>query len=153
MASGRRTNTRRDLPASYLALVRRFPLRPINSEAALDAATAVINELLDRHELDAAEEDYLDVLSDLVERYEDSHHAIGGVSEEEMFRFLIEQKDVTQAAVARETGIAESTISAVLAGKRTLSHSHIIALARYFHVSPRVFYGEKEALKKVARSS
>src|ERR1700726_4488105 len=60
-----------------LALIRRFPLRPIRSEAELDRATAVINTLLDRAKLDAAEDDYLDVLSNLVEHYEDKHHAIG----------------------------------------------------------------------------
>ena len=32
-------------PASYLRLIRRFPLRPIQSEAELDRATAVMNEL------------------------------------------------------------------------------------------------------------
>src|SRR4029077_9477035 len=70
-------NSRRPAPppASYLALIRRFPLRPIASEAELDRATAVMNSLLDR-DLDPAEDDYLDVLSDLVERYEDQHHPI-----------------------------------------------------------------------------
>ena len=51
------------LTASYLALIRRFP-PPIHSEAELERATAVINSLVDPDKLDAAEEDYLDVLSD-----------------------------------------------------------------------------------------
>ena len=40
------------------------------------------------------------------------------------------------AAGAEITG---STISAVLAGKRGLNRKHIMALARYFSVSPAVF--------------
>src|SRR5438876_12300023 len=83
------------LTSSYLELIRRFPLLPIESEAELDQATAVMNSLLDR-DLDPAEDDYLDVLSDLVERYEDKHYPIEDVSEEEMVEFLIEQKGVTQ---------------------------------------------------------
>src|SRR5438309_11620 len=100
------------LPASYMALIRRFPLRPIRSEAELDRATALMNLLLDRDDLDTAEADYLDVLSDLMERYEDQHHPIEDVAEPEMVRFLIDQRGVKQAEVARATGIAESTVSA-----------------------------------------
>ena len=52
MANGKTIN--RKLTGSYLALIRRFPLRPITSESELDQATALINELLDRDRLDAA---------------------------------------------------------------------------------------------------
>src|SRR5437899_6952002 len=76
----------------YLDLVRQFPLRPIRSETELDRAIAMINSLLDRDQLSPAEEDYLDVLGDLVERYEDHAHPIPDVSDEEMLRFLIDQK-------------------------------------------------------------
>ncbi len=126
-------------PASYLALIRRFPLRPIQAEAELDAAIALVNELLDRDDLDAAEQDYLDVLGDLIERYEAKAHPVPAVPEAEMLAFLIEQKGVKQVAVSRGTGIAESTISATLAGKRRLTRGQITKLARYFHVSPGLF--------------
>ena len=56
-----------------------------------------------------------------------------------MIRFLIEAKQVTQSQVAAGTGIAESTVSAVLAGKRKLNRNHIGKLAKYFHVSTAVF--------------
>jgi HTH-type transcriptional regulator/antitoxin HigA len=36
-------------------------------------------------------------------------------------------------------GIAVSTISEILAGKRGLNRKHIEALARYFHIEPSVF--------------
>ena len=123
----------------YLDLVRTLPLRPIRDEAGLDRAIAMVDSLIDREDLDPGEQDYLDVLSDLVEKYEAEHHRPPAVSEAEMLRHLIEARDVTQARVAGETGIAESTISAILAGKRRLSRNHVAALARYFKVSPAVF--------------
>ena len=46
---------------------------------------------------------------------------------------------VQQARVSAETGIAVSTVSEILAGKRGLSRKHIEALARYFRVSPSLF--------------
>ena len=58
----------------YFELVRRFPLRPIRSERELDNAIAVIDDLIARLARSAEADDYLDVLSDLVEKYESEHH-------------------------------------------------------------------------------
>jgi HTH-type transcriptional regulator/antitoxin HigA len=126
----------------YLELVRQFPLRPLRSEADLDAAVAVIDRLIDRPRLTAAEQDYLDVLSDQVEAYEDEMVPIRPVGDAELLRFLIEQKNVTQAEAASGAGIAESTMSEVLAGKRKLNRAQIAKLARYFHVEPGAFLSE-----------
>jgi HTH-type transcriptional regulator/antitoxin HigA len=144
LANGKTIDRRRkrsSAPASYLALIRRFPLRPIRSEAELDQATAVVNALLDRDHLYPAEEDYLDVLSDLVERYEDKHHPIptDDLTDAEMLEFLIDAKGATQTEAARGSGIAVSTISEILAGKRRLTRAQIEKLATYFHISPAVF--------------
>ena len=67
-----------------------------------------------------------------------------------MLRHLIEARKTTQARVAAEAGIAESTISAVLAGKRGLSRKHIEALARHFKVNPAVFISVPIVLGVVA---
>lgn len=141
MAKTRAHDGARARPAadSYFELVRRFPLRPIRSEEELDQAVAVIDSLIDRGELDPDEDDYLDVLGDLVRRYETENHPLPAVSDADMLRHLIEARETTQARVASETGIAESTVSEILAGKRGLSRRHIEALARHFHVSPAVF--------------
>ena len=141
MATSRTTTRTGQATDNYLKLVRRCPLRPIRSEAEIDRAAAMIDSLLDRGQLDSAEEDYLDVLSDLVEQYENQAYAIetDDLSDAEMLRHLIEAKGVTQAEVARAAGIAESTISEVLAGKRALNRVQIGKLARYFCVNPGVF--------------
>lgn len=128
---------------TYLSLIRRFPLRPIRSEGELDEAIAVIDALVVEEPLKAAAADYLAVLSDLVEQYEAEVHPIAPASDAEMLRHLLDAQAVTQTEVAQATGIVESTISAVLAGKRHLTREHIGKLARYFHVSPNVFaFGE-----------
>jgi HTH-type transcriptional regulator / antitoxin HigA len=75
----------------------------------------------------------------LVEKYEEEHDAMPPVSGAEMLRFLIESQATRQTEVATETGIAESTISEILAGKREMNRKHIEALARHFHVNPKVF--------------
>ena len=123
----------------YLQLVQRFPLRPLRTDADLDAAVNVVDELLDRDKLTAAEQDYLDVLSDLVEAYENEAVPMKAVGDADMLRFLIEQRGVTQAELAKQSRIVESTISEVLAGKRKLNRAQIGKLARFFYVAPGVF--------------
>ena len=123
----------------YLELVRSFPLRPLRSDQDLERAIVVINSLIDRKTLSPGEEDYLDVLGDLVEKYETEHHPMPPVSDADMLRHLIESRGTTQAEVAAEAGIAESTISEILTGKRGMNRRHIEALARHFKVNPAVF--------------
>jgi HTH-type transcriptional regulator/antitoxin HigA len=136
MKTKRKPANRQDL---YLELVQRVPLRPIRGEEELDRAIAMVDELIDRDDLVVEERDYLDVLSDLIERYELEAHPMEPVTDAAMLAHLIEAKRVTQAVVARETGIAESTVSEVLAGRRTLTRSHIGKLSAYFHVGPTAF--------------
>jgi HTH-type transcriptional regulator/antitoxin HigA len=123
----------------YLELVRRFPLRPLRTDADLDAAVSIIDSLIDQDDLSAPEQDYLDVLSDLVEAYDAEAVPMTPVGDADMLRFLIEQKGVTQYETAAGAGIAESTISEVLSGKRKLNRTQIGKLARYFHIEPGAF--------------
>jgi HTH-type transcriptional regulator/antitoxin HigA len=126
----------------YLKLVRAFPLRPIRTDTELDCAIEVIDSLIARDDLDQGQEDYLDVLGDLVHKYEADHEPIAAVSDADMVRFLLESSDMAQAELAKQSGVAESTISEILAGKRKLSRRHIAGLSRVFHVSPAVFFPE-----------
>ena len=123
----------------YLELVVQFPLRPIHTEEELDRAIRMIDTLIDREHLRTEEKDYLDVLSDLVEHYEAVHHAIPPLPDGDLLSYLIEAKGVTQIEVANESGIARSTISEVIAGRRKLSRGQINKLARYFGVEPGAF--------------
>ena len=126
----------------YLELVRRFPLRPLRSDDELDAAVDAIDELVDREALSLPERDYLDVLSDLVEAYENESVPMRPVGDAELLRFLLKEKRVTQSEVAAKAGIAESVISEILSGKRRLNRTQIGKLARFFHVAPGAFLAD-----------
>ena len=132
-------NSRKKVKDLYFDLVRRFPLRPIRSDKELDEAVRMVDSLLDRRDLAPEEEDYLEVLGDLIEQYESEAHPMPPMADEEMLRHLIEAKGVSQTELSDATGIADSTISEGLKGKRSLNRTHIGKLARYFNVSPEVF--------------
>ena len=125
----------------YLELVRRFPLRPLRSDEELDRAGAIVDALLDAKERSLGEDDYLDVLSDLIERYEEEHHPIPAATEADTLRFLMDARELSQTNLAEQTKIPVSVISEVLSGKRGLSKHNIGVLANHFHVSPAVFFG------------
>jgi HTH-type transcriptional regulator/antitoxin HigA len=126
---------------SYLELVLAFPLASIHSEKHLDEAQEVIDRLLARPKLDEGEEAYLDALSDLVAVYEDQHHAIAPASDADMLRHLLDAKGITQVQLSQESGIAKSTISEILAGKKPFSRQVIRKLADYFKVDVSVLVG------------
>ena len=126
---------------SYLELVLAFPLASITSDEHLEKAQAVIDRLLAKGRLLKGEKVYLDALSDLVATYEDKHHSIEPASDADLLRHLMEAKGVTQVQLHRDTGIAKSTISEVLAGKRPFSRQMIRKLAGYFKVDVSVLAG------------
>ena len=97
--------------------------------------------MLAKGQLDDGEETYPDALSDLVGVYEDDNHAIEPASDADMLRHLLEAKGVTQAQLSQEAGIAKSTISEVLAGKKPFSRQMIRKLAEFFKVDVRVLAG------------
>ena len=125
---------------SYLSLVRRFRLKHINSDDELDQAIAMIDSLLDRPTLDNGEQEYLDVLSDLVHAYESSEHRIVSSSDSAVLVHLMEANELRQKQLADRVGIAESVISEILSGKRRLNRKQIESISKYFGMSGSVFY-------------
>ncbi len=123
----------------YLELVSQFPLRPILSEEDHERGLTMIETLLSQDRRTRDEDDYITVLSGLIEAYEDRDALPREVSEADLLRHLIEARGVSQSQLAADTGIAVSTVSEILSGRRRLNRDHITALARYFHVSPSVF--------------
>ena len=128
----------RVVPDTYFELVKQFPLVPIKDDDHLAQASGTIDLLL-RRELDDGEAAYLDVLSDLVQHYEQDHHPLPKVSTAGMLRYLLRENEVSQAQLARDVRIPPSVISEVLSGSRELSKANIKTLANHFGVSPSAF--------------
>ncbi len=129
----------------YLELVLQFPLRPIRNQGELDKALSIARTLYDKPEskLSSAESDYLDILDHIIETYEDEHFPMDEGTDGDLLNFLLESNRLTQAQLAKAVGIATSTISEVISGKRMLTRKQIEKLSAYFHVSPAVFHKSK----------
>jgi HTH-type transcriptional regulator/antitoxin HigA len=94
--------------------------------------------------LDAAGDDeahplssLLELAGDMVSRYEQEHHAIEPASPRETLRFLMESRGLKQEDLS--TIVAQSNLSAILAGKRKISATMAGKLGKFFGISPAVF--------------
>jgi HTH-type transcriptional regulator/antitoxin HigA len=138
--SSAQKRTNKGASASYLRLATTFPIRPLRTGAELDQAIRVLDELLSRKKpLDEQEQGYFESLSHEIERYEAANVPFPRVTGPDMLRHLIDATGESLSEVASRSGIAVSTLSAVLNGKRELNRRHIEKLAKAFSVAPGVF--------------
>ncbi len=126
------------IPGSYLALVKRHPLMSLRSKPELDAAQAVIDDLL-REELDNGKWAYLDALSDLVILYEQEHHALAPLPPHELLAQMLAERGMSQAALARIAGLAKATVSDLVTGKRSFTVKQMHKVAGIFGLPGAVF--------------
>ena len=100
---------------------------------------AMMNALLD---VAGDDEDHplsslLELASDLVSRYEQQHHAIEAANPKDALRFLIEARGLKQEDLSAV--VPQSNLSAILAGKRSISPAMAGRLGSFFGISPAVF--------------
>ncbi len=127
--------------SKYLALIQDFPLRPIRTDREMNAATNILDRLFASPKLSRDEEDYVQVLAGLVERYEEEHDPIdvSNITPVEMLKHLMEENDMTSADLANLLDIGPSAVSMIFSGKREISKANAKTLAERFSVNVSVF--------------
>jgi HTH-type transcriptional regulator/antitoxin HigA len=121
-------------------MIRQGAPRLIHSEEELAEYTEALFELTAKANPTPDEQEAIELMTLLIERYESEHYAVPEAEPADVLRFLLEQNGLSQRDVALELG-SESTVSLVLSGKRQLNRDHIARLSRRFNLSPAVFFG------------
>jgi len=111
----------------------------ITSEAQHEQYVSALLELDRRSRLTAAEKNFAELLTLLIEAYEEDHHSIRSASPVEVLQELMSANDLRQKDLVPQLG-SESIVSEILSGKRDLNKSHIAKLSKRFRVSPEVFF-------------
>ncbi|MEP7337230.1 MAG: transcriptional regulator [Acidobacteriota bacterium] len=123
----------------YGRLLARIVPTVIRSEAECQRVEAEIAKLLRKGEqLTPEEERLLDLLSALVERYEDETEDFPDSVPHRILQFLMKQNDLQQAALVQIFG-SSGRASEVVNGKRGISKAQAKALGEFFKVSPELF--------------
>lgn len=140
MALARKTALIRD---DYLELIKRFPLAPIRDDGQLREAYKVIEELsiVDEDRLSDGQADYLEVLSDLTIKYEQTQHPmeLSQMDSIDVLKYLLEENHLSASDLGRLLGNRELG-SKVLRRERSLSKAHILILSKRFKVQPSLFF-------------
>jgi HTH-type transcriptional regulator / antitoxin HigA len=127
------------LLANPVDMIRQGAPHIIHSDEELAEYTAALFDLTAKADPTQEEEEAIELLTLLVDRYESQRYPLPDVEPAEMLRFLLDQNGLSQRDVAAELG-SESTVSLVLSGRRPLNRDHIARLSERFHVSPAVFF-------------
>ncbi|MCG1040504.1 MULTISPECIES: hypothetical protein [Burkholderiaceae] len=127
------------IQASWQTFDAMAHLHPIHSDADYDHMVALMNALLDvagddeEHPLSGL----LDLVSDLVSRYEQVRYPIEAAEPKDALKFLMGVRRLKQEDLSEV--VPQSNLSAILAGKRKISATLAGKLGKFFDVSPALF--------------
>jgi HTH-type transcriptional regulator/antitoxin HigA len=110
-------------------------IKPLKNEQDYDDALARIDQLMDS-ELGSPEGDELDVLSVLVEKYEDINHPIEAPNPIEAIRFKMEQFGLKDKDLVEYIG-QSGRVSEVMSYKRKLTLTMIRNLEKGLNISAK----------------
>jgi HTH-type transcriptional regulator/antitoxin HigA len=127
------------LLANPAKMIERGAPHLIRSEQQLEAYTKALYRLTSEARPSPAQLEAIELLTLLIERYEEERYALPNASPADVLRFLLSQHGLKQRDIAPEMG-GESVVSEVLSGRRKLNATHIEQLSKRFHVSPAVFF-------------
>jgi HTH-type transcriptional regulator / antitoxin HigA len=127
------------LPKDYGKLIKFHVPRPIHDEVGYKNTVEIIDALAG-HQVNEDQDDYLLLLSGIVERYETetlpAPHPISGLS---MLKFILAENSLTGDNLAAILEVDRSVAYRILKGERGLTTAHVKALRTRFGVSADLF--------------
>ena len=128
------------MPKSYTGLCQILTPRPIHDKVDFENVTE-ITDAMAGHKLTADQEDYFDLLCQLIENYEKEHGQLIApkVTGLEMLQHLLDAHDMSAADLARLLEVHRTLGAMILRGERKLTLNHVRTLSRRFNVSGDLF--------------
>ena len=124
----------------YSTLLKKVPPKIIRTEEENAKYTEILYNLDRRSKtLTPAEKEFADLLTLLIEDFEDKRYRLPRATPLDVLRFLMDQHGLKQKDLVDVFGTA-SIVSEVLSGKRELNKDHIRRLSERFGVSPELFF-------------
>ncbi len=129
----------------------------IHNDAELEAYTNALFKLTALETPSSSEGEAIELLTLLVERYEQEHYSIPAADPVSVVRFLIEQQNLAQRDLIPQFG-SESAVSMFLAGQRNLTIEQVRKLSLRFKLPADVFIpkggrGSKSLIQQMAPST
>src|SRR5580698_10589640 len=112
--------------------------RVIHNDAELEVYTGALFQLTALESPSRAELEAIELLTLLVERYEQEHYPIPAADPAAVVRFLIERQNLTQRDLIPQFG-SESAVSMFMTGERNLTLGQVRKLSTRFKLPADVF--------------
>ena len=123
----------------YAKLLAKIPPKVIRSEAENEHYVSALYALEQKETLTREEKELADLLTLLIESFEEKRYQLPRTTPLEALSFLMEQHALKQRDLVDVFG-TRSVVSEVLSGKRELTKEQIRRLSQRFRVSPELFF-------------
>jgi len=124
--------------ANPAEMIARGAPHVIHNDAELEAYTDALFQLTALEVPSRSELEAIELLTLLVERYEQEHYPIPAAGPASVVRFLIERQNLTQCDLIPQFG-SESAVSMFLAGHRNLTIEQVRKLSARFKLPADLF--------------
>ena len=124
--------------ANPVAMMQQGAPHVIHSDDELEHYTEELFKLTAIDEPSAYESEAIELLSLLIQQYEDANYALPKADPLSMVQFLMEQNNLKQRDLTPEFG-SESAVSMFLSGQRKLNLTQIQRLSKRFKLPANVF--------------
>lgn len=127
--------------ATYARLLSEIQPAVVHDEEQSQRYTERLENLAFKKNQTAAERKLIELLTLLIENFEEEAYEFRGASPIEVILELMEahdlkQKDLVEASIFESASVASEVVN----GKRELTKEHIKRLSKHFHVSPLAFF-------------
>ncbi|HEV7404546.1 MAG TPA: hypothetical protein VGO11_16515 [Chthoniobacteraceae bacterium] len=129
------------IPKTYAGLMARHMIRPIHDEVDAENAAEMI-ALLAGHALNEEQSDYLDLLSDLYEKWEIEQCPIEPAYGAELLRLVLAQRNEDAGNLAALLEIEPSLADCLVRGEDELTAPQIRIVANAYGLDPGALLGE-----------
>ena len=123
------------VPKTYAGLMGLHLLRPIRDQVDADNAAEMMDQLAG-HSLNAEQADYLDLLSDLYEKWENTQFPLSRATGAELLRLVLTERKEGGADLAKLLRIDASLAYRLLRGERQLTVTQIRKVAGAYGIDP-----------------
>jgi antitoxin component HigA of HigAB toxin-antitoxin module len=129
-----------DMPIDYAGLVALYPPRPLHDAVDERNVEEIVNEMAG-HQLSRDQEDYLNLMSDLLLKSQSGNRPARSRPRpvNERLRYLMEQSEMSRGEMAELLDCSQPLVSLMLSGKRGLSKENVKKLAERFKLDAAYF--------------
>jgi len=140
MIAGANTSRKKLNARKYGQLLAKALPRVIRTEKENELMLAKVWDLMKKgkRNLTVEETELLEVMSSLIERFEEEHYPLADSPPNQVLKTLMENRGLRQKDLLPIFG-SSGTVSEVVNGKRSISKAQAKKLSEFFHVSAEVF--------------